>query len=174
MKDSKEGAKVPAVHPTMIIRQMQKKDYESIKRLFDEAYDEYLEFLQVNIPQRYTRERRERKAVARESFDFFLKTESSFVVEKKREVIGYVISQTISGLHGINNVLVVEYIVVRADHRRRGVATALFQKLVDFAERHHMEQIYETVNPDNEASINLAQKVGFNVEDWKVAVLNLR
>lgn len=174
MKDSKEDAKVPAAQPTMIIRQMQKKDYESIKRLFDEAYDEYLEFLHVNIPQRYTRERRERKAVAQESFDFFLKTESSFVVEKKREVIGYVISQTISDLHGINNVLMVEYIVVRADHRRQGVATALFQKLIDFAERHHMEQIYETINPDNEASIKLAQKVGFNVEDWKVAVLNLR
>jgi L-amino acid N-acyltransferase YncA len=174
VKDSREYGKVPEVQPSMIVRRMQKKDYGSIKRLFDEAYDEYLEFLQVNNPERYTRERRERKKVAQESLDFFFKTESSFVAEEKREVIGCVISQTISDPHGINDVLVVEYIVVRAEHRRRGVATALFQKLIDFAERHHVEQIYETINPDNEASIKLAQKMGLNVEDWKVAILSLK
>jgi L-amino acid N-acyltransferase YncA len=174
VKDSKENARALATRPTMRIRRIQKKDCGSIRRLFDEAYDEYLKFLRVNNPERYVREKRERKEVAEESLDFFLKAESSFVAEEKREVIGCVISRTISDLHGINNVLVVEYIAVRAEHRRRGVGTALFHKLIDFAKRHHIEQIYETINPDNEASIKLAQKVGFNVEDWKAAILNLR
>jgi ribosomal protein S18 acetylase RimI-like enzyme len=112
----------------MMIRRMRDKDYESVKSLFNEQYDEYLEFLRVNNPRRYTRERRERREVARPSFDFFVKTESSFVAEIKRKVIGYVISQTISDVHGMNDALLVEEIAVKAEHRRQGVATALFQK----------------------------------------------
>jgi len=34
----------------MIIRQMEEKDYEAFKRLFEEAYSEYLEFLKRKSP----------------------------------------------------------------------------------------------------------------------------
>ncbi len=158
----------------MIIRLMREKDYKPIKRLFDEAYDEYLEFLRLNNSERYSREMRERQKVTHASFDFFIKAGSSFVAEEKGEVIGYEISQTISDLHGINNVLMAEYIVVNAKYRRQGVATALLQKLINVAKRHNIKQVYTTINPDNDASIKLAQKVGFNVEDWKIAVMNLK
>jgi L-amino acid N-acyltransferase YncA len=158
----------------MMIRRMRDRDYESVKRLFNEQFDEYLEFLRVNDPRRCVRERGERQEVVRPSFDFFLKIGSSFVAEEKRNVIGYVISQTISDVHGMNDVLLVEEIAVKAEHRRRGVATALFQKLIDFAKRQNIKRIYGTINPDNDVSIKLAQKVGLNVEDWKVATLNLR
>jgi L-amino acid N-acyltransferase YncA len=152
---------------------MQKQDFESIRRLFDEQYDEYLGFLQLNDPQRYDIEKRERQEVDRTSFEFFLNTGSSFVAEEKHEVIGYVISQTMSDVHGMNDVLLVEEIAVKAKYRRKGIATALFQKIIDYAKRHNVKQIHTAINPDNDASIKLAQRVGFNVEDWKKAVLNL-
>jgi L-amino acid N-acyltransferase YncA len=158
----------------MMMRRVRRKDFKPIKRLFDEAYDEYLEFLQRNNPKQYVRDKRERQEVAAASFDFFLETGSSFVVEENHEVIGYVLSQTISDMHGTNDVLLVEYIVVDAKHRRRGVATALYRKLIDYAKRHSIMEIYATINPDNDPSIKLAQKVGFEVKEWKVATLSFR
>ncbi len=57
---------------TMVIRQMRKQDYMPIKTLFDKAYEEYLEFLKLNNPQRYIREKREKQEVTQASFNFFI------------------------------------------------------------------------------------------------------
>jgi len=153
----------------LIVRKMQKKDYEPYKRLFDEAYTEYLEFLMQRNPQQYQKEKREERKVTRTRFNFYLKTGSSFVAEEKGEVIGYVASQAASYMHGVDKLLWIEYVVVEPEHRRKGIGAALLQKLMDYAKHNNINRIYTTINPDNEASIKLHQKVGFNVKSWKVA-----
>jgi len=153
----------------MIVRQIKEKDYEPYRSLFEEAYTEYLESLRFSNPKEYRKEHKERRKVTRARFSFYLKTGSSFVAEEKGEAIGYIASQTVSYMHGVDKLLWIEYVVVKSEHRRQGIGTALLRRLMDYAKRNNINRIYTTINPDNEASIELHQKMGFNVKSWKVA-----
>ena len=153
----------------LIVRQMVKEDYKLYKRLFDEAYYEYLQDLKRSNPQQYHKEIQNKRKVTSSRFNFYLNTESSFVAEKNGEVIGYVASQTINYQHGVDKLLWIEYIVTKKEHRRQGVATLLLKKLVDHAKHKRIDRIYTTINPDNTASIKLHKKLGFKVKNWKTA-----
>jgi len=153
----------------LIVRKIDKRDYGHYKRLFEDAYGEYLEFLRLNNSQQYQKEKPEKRKVSQARFNFYLKTGSSFVAEEKGEVIGYVASQTVSYMHGADKLLWIEYIVVKPEHRRRGIGTALLQQLTDHAKHNNIDRIYTTINPDNKVSIKLHQKTGFKIKSWKVA-----
>jgi RimJ/RimL family protein N-acetyltransferase len=155
----------------LIVRPLAKEDFEPYRRLFDEAYYEYLEALKLSNPSQYRRELQDKRKVTSFRFNFYLKTGSSFVAEKNGEVIGYVASQTINYQHGVDRLLWIEYIVTKKEHRRRGVATLLLKKLIDHAKHQRIDRTYTTINPDNTASIKLHQKLDFNVKDWKIATL---
>jgi len=157
----------------LIIRKMHEKDYEAYKLLFDEAYGEYLESLRHGNPEQYRKERCEMRAVSNERFDFYLKTGSSFVAQEKGEVIGYVASQTISYMRGLDKVLWIEYVVVKSEFKRHGIGAALLRRLAHNAKASKIDQIFSTINPDNEASIKLHQKVGFKITNRKVASFNI-
>ena len=158
----------------VIIRLMDERDYEPFRGLFEEAYAEYLEFLKVKNPQRYQKERKIRREVSPARFNHYLETGSSFVAEEDGKFIGYVASQAVSFMHGVDKLLWIEYIVVQSGHRRKGVGTALLNRLIDYAKSVNIDRIYTTINPDNEASIKLHRNVGFNVEDRKVASLRIQ
>jgi L-amino acid N-acyltransferase YncA len=49
------------------------------------------------------------------------------------------------------------------------MALALLRRLVDHARKLGINSVYATINPDNEPSIKLHRKAGFEVHDWKVA-----
>jgi RimJ/RimL family protein N-acetyltransferase len=76
-------------------------------------------------------------------------------------------------MRGHDKVLWIEYIVTTKEHRRQGIATALLKKLKDYARQHQTGLIFATINPDNEASIKLHQKLRFHIRDWKTASLNV-
>jgi len=157
----------------LVVRPLAEKDHEPYKRLFQEAYRDYLEFLRQSNPKQFEQEKQEKRKVTSTRFNFYLKTGSSFVAEEKGKVSGYVASQTISYMHGVDKLLWIEYIVVKPEHKRRGIATALLRKLVHYAKKNNINRIYTTINPDNTASIRLHQKLGFNVKSWKVASLKV-
>jgi RimJ/RimL family protein N-acetyltransferase len=151
------------------MRLLEEKDFESFRRLFEDAYAEYLQFLKRENPQQYLKERQERREVTRERFDFYLKTGSSFIAEENGDVIGYVASQTVFFTHGVDRQLWIEYIVVHPEFRRRGIGLALLDRLKEYAKRSGIDEIYTTMNPDNEASVKVHRKAGFNVRKWNVA-----
>jgi len=163
---------------SLIIRKLEAKDYGAYKRLFDESYSEYLEFLKRENPQQYQKEQQEireaKREVSRARFDFYLKTGSSFIAEEKGEVIGYVASQTVRFEHGVDELLWIEYIVFQQKFRNRGVGLALLNKLKDYVEHSGIDRIYTTISLDNEASIKLHLKAGFNVEDRKLVSYRIR
>jgi len=158
----------------MIIRKLEEKDYEAFKGLFEEAYSEYLKFLSRENPQQYRKERQERREVSHARFDFYLKSGSSFVAEEDGKVAGYVASQTVRFMHGVDKLLWIEYIVVQRKFQKRGIGFTLLHKLIDYAMRSGIDRIYTTINPDNEASIKLHLKAGFNVKDRKIASYKTR
>ena len=153
----------------LIVRQLAQEDYKPYKKLFDETYYEYVEDLRRNNPQRYHKEMQDKRRETSSRFNFYLNAGSSFVAEKGGEVVGYVATQTISYMRGLDRVLWIEYIVTKKEHRRQGIAAALLMKLKNYAKRHRIDSIYATINPDNTASIKLHQELGFNVKSWKVA-----
>ncbi len=158
----------------MLIRKLEDKDYEDCKRLFEEAYSEYLDFLKHQNHQQYQKERKERIEVTRARFDFYLKTRNSFVAEENGEVVGYVVSQTVNFMRDVDKLLWIEYIVVQREFRRQGIGFALLRKLIEHARSIAVDRVSTTINPDNEASIKLHLKAGFSVDDWKSASLIIR
>jgi L-amino acid N-acyltransferase YncA len=148
---------------------MHEKDHEVYRLLFDEAYREYLWSLRYNDPEQYRKEKCEMRSVSHERFDFYRKTGSSFVAQEKGKVIGYVATQTIAFMRGLDKTLWIEYIVTKKEYRKHGIATALLEKLRDYAQQHQIDIVYATINPDNIASIKLHQKLGFNVKNWITA-----
>jgi phosphinothricin acetyltransferase len=153
----------------LIVRQMVKEDYKLYKRLFDEAYYEYLERLRLNNPRQYRREIQNKRKVTLPRFNFYLQTGSSFVAEKDGTVVGYIATQAIPYMRGHDKVLWIEYIVTRKDHRRQGIAAALLKKLKDHAKQHRINAICATINPDNTPSIKLHEKAGFKIRNQKSA-----
>jgi L-amino acid N-acyltransferase YncA len=158
----------------MRVRLLQKKDFEGFKRLFDEAYSEYLEFLRHRSHELFLEAVEEKEEITWEGFDFYVRAGTSFVAEEKGKVIGYVASQTMPSLHGVTKTLWIEYIVVQQGFRRRKIGLALLSKLLDYAKQNGIDEIYATINPDNPASIQLALKAGFDVKDWKIATYNVK
>ena len=54
--------------------------------------------------------------------------------------------------------------------RFKGILTGtLLRKLIHYAKRANIDRIYTTINRDNEASIKLHLKAGFNVRSGEVA-----
>jgi len=158
----------------MRVRLLEEKDFEAFRTLFDEAYSEYLEFLRHKSHEQFLEAVEEREEVTREGFDFYLQTGTTFVAEEGDKVIGYVASQTMPSLHGINKMLWIEYIVVQQKFRRRKIGLALLAKLLNYARQAGIDRICATMNPDNPASIQLALKVCFDVKDWKIATYNVK
>jgi L-amino acid N-acyltransferase YncA len=152
----------------VIVRGIEEKDYEVFKRLFDQAFSEYLKSLKQRNPQQYVKELKERREVTSSGFNFYSKTGSTFVAEENGEAVGYVASQRVPSMHGVD--LWIEYIVVQKEFRKRGIGLALLQKLIDYAASSSIDRIYAFINLENEPSMQLHSKAGFNIEDWKIAV----
>ena len=158
----------------MKVRLLEEKDFGAFRKLFDEAFSEYLEFLQHENHEQFLKEVTEREEVTREGFDFYLKTGATFVAEEEGKVIGYVAGQTVPSLHGVNKELWVGFIVVQKEFRRRKIGLALLAKLQNYAREMGIERLYSTINPNNPESIGLHQKAGFEVKDWKMATYNVK
>jgi len=152
----------------VIVRGIEEKDYEVFKRLFDEAFLEYLESLKQGNPRQYMRELKERREITRSGFNFYIGIGSTFVAEENGEVDGYVASQRVPSMQGVD--LWIEYIVIQKEFRRRGIGLSLLQKLIDYTVSSSTDRTYAFINPDNEPSMRLHSEAGFNVEDWKIAV----
>jgi aminoglycoside 6'-N-acetyltransferase I len=153
----------------MRVRLLEERDFEAFRTLFDEAFSEYLEFLRYENHKQFLEEVAEREEVTREGFDFYLQSGTTFVAEEEGKVVGYVASQTVPSLHGINKELWVAFIVVQKKFRRQKIGLALLAKLQSCAREEGIERIYSTINPNNPESIRLHQKAGFEVRDWKIA-----
>jgi L-amino acid N-acyltransferase YncA len=152
----------------VIVREIKEEDYEVFKSLFNQAFSEYLEFLKHENPQQYEKELGERREITRSGFEFYLGTGSSFAAEENGKAVGYVVSQKVPSMHGVD--LWIEYIVVQREFRRRGVGLAILQRLIDYAASSRTDRIYAFINPDNEPSMRLHSKADFSIEDWKIAV----
>jgi len=101
--------------------------------------------------------------------DFYVATHCSFAAIENERLLGVLLAQHLRWINDWDKVLWLEYIAVRATHRRKGIGLALISAAKDFARKHDIKELFATLNVDNEESKSLLLKAEFDVKDWRIA-----
>jgi len=75
--------------------------------------------------------------------------------DKGGKLVGYCVCTTGRNLAHLIS------IAVQIDYRKRGVATALLQKAIEFLVEHNILELWLEVNPKNVDALSLYSKMGF-------------
>ncbi len=103
----------------------------------------------------------------RQQLEIIEKQENATIIlaEEKGELIGYLI--TIGGTTQRKKHTAYVVIGVLDQHKGKGIGTALFEKLDEWAIVHDIVRLELTVVTQNEAGVSLYKKMGFEVEGIK-------
>ncbi len=146
------------------MRPLRAGDYSMIKKLERASINEYLLHLK-GMGEKDT----VALSVSRAYFVHYLKMGSSFVAEADGKIVGYILSQPTSFIHSRRWELWLEYIVVLAEHRRRGIGSMLLTAAERWARKHNFDLLHTSLNPNNPESEGLLEKHGFEVRNWLIA-----
>ena len=112
-------------------------------------------------------------APARETIASFVEAGWSYVAEVGDEVVGYLLAQPIAFVEATPLTVWVEEVAVHPDHRRRGVATALYRALGDAARAAGAKAVLTRLDRDDAAALALHRRVGFQVHPTETVVWRL-
>jgi len=150
------------------IRKLAARDYRAVKKLERVIVDEYLGYL------RETGEKDTIESwITSEYFNHYLRAQASYVAEIARELVGFILVQPTSFVHGAQREIWLEYIAVQPASRRKGIGTMLLSTVIEYANTHDIPLLYTTLNPNNKESIQFLTMHGFEVKDWKEATKKL-
>lgn len=156
---------------SVAIRPMRAGDYAALRAL-DEAVMRHAAaaFLGFDWETATEARKEETRAITPAAFAFYAETGCSFVAEDDGERVGYVLAQPLRHFDLEPLALWVEDISVHPAWHRRGVASALYDHLHDWAATAGATVILAGIHPDNAASLVLHRRVGFAVHNTKTAV----
>ena len=150
------------------IRKLAGRDYKAVKRIERIIVDEYLGYL---------RETGEEDTIepwiTQEYFNHYVRAQASYVAEIARELVGFVLVQRTSFVHGAEREIWLEYIAIEPPSRRKGIGTMLMSAVIGYAKTHNISLLYTALNPNNKESFQFLTTHGFNVKDWKEATKKL-
>ncbi|MCG7844597.1 MAG: GNAT family N-acetyltransferase [Methanomassiliicoccales archaeon] len=112
-------------------------------------------------------------ASAKDSFEFYRESGTSYVAVEKGQVVGFLFSQMIQYVNNIEKVLWIENIGVHPDHRRKGVGLKLLRRAALDAKKKGAKAIQSVIMPDSKNVVMLHKKVGFFMDGRKFAFLDL-
>jgi L-amino acid N-acyltransferase len=143
-------------------------DYRKIREIERSGIDEYRRFLKETgeIDAVET-------SVTPPYFEHYLRLGSSFVSEVDGMIVGYILCQPTSFVHGRGRELWLEYMIVLSKHRGKGIGSMLLAGVVRWARRSNFNLLYTNLNPNNSESAGLLRKYGFEVRNWLTAQINL-
>ncbi len=145
-------------------RRLTSNDYRAVKNIEGIIVNEYLQYL---------KETSEKDTIVRwmtpQYFNHYVRTETSFVAETDRKLVGFILAQPTSFVQGAKREIWLEYIAVLPEARKMGIGSRLISKAVNHARSHGVKLLYTTLNPNNNESSRLLVKHGFEVKDWKQA-----
>jgi GNAT superfamily N-acetyltransferase len=151
------------------VRRLTPNDYRAVKKIEKIIVGEYLLYLK-ETGERDTIER----WITPLYFDHYVRSETSFVAEMDGKVVGFILAQPTSYLHGARKEIWLEYIAVLPEVRKLGIGSRLMSKTVDQAYSQGVKLLYTTLNPNNSESSRLLERHGFEVKDWKEAKRKLK
>ena len=95
---------------------------------------------------------------AKEEFESYIKSQYPiYVYQENGEFLGYLVCR-VDG-----DVVWVESLFVLKEHRRRGIAAALFAVAEELAKSHGNDTLYNYVHPNNDGMISFLSNRGYNV-----------
>ena len=150
------------------IRKLAARDYRAVRRIERIIVDEYLGYL-----KRTGEEDTIEPWITPEYFNHYLGAQASYVAEIDRKLVGFILVQPTSFVHGAGREIWLEYIAVQPASRRKGVGTMLMSTVIEYANTHDISLLYTALNPNNKESIRFLTMHGFEVKDWKEATKKL-
>ena len=103
----------------------------------------------------------------------FVEAGWSYVAEVGDEVVGYLLAQPIAFVDAAPLTVWVEEVAVHPDHRRRGVATALYRALGEAARAAGAKAVLTRLHRDDAVALALHRRVGFQVHPTETVVWRL-
>jgi ribosomal protein S18 acetylase RimI-like enzyme len=151
------------------VRRLTSNDYQAVKEIEKIVVKEYRHYLKE------TGEKDTIKPwITPQYFDHYMKAENSFVAETDGKVVGFILAQPTTYLHGAEREIWLEYIAVHPESRKKGIGSMLISMTVKQAHSHGVKLLHTTLNPNNNESNRLLVKHGFEVKDWKEAKRELK
>ena len=150
------------------IRKLAARDYKAVKRIERIIVDEYLGYLK-ETGEEDTIE----PWITPEYFNHYVRAQASYVAEIARKLVGFILVQPTSFVHGVEGEIWLEYIAVQPTSRRKGIGTMLMSTVIEYATTHNISLLYTALNPNNKESIQFLTMHGFEVKDWKEATRKL-
>jgi len=156
------------------IRAMRRDDYTELRDL-DDAVMRYCAraFLGFDWDAATPERREEQRAITPDAFTFYVATGCSFVAASSGEILGYVLAQPLRHFDLDPLAIWVEDISVHPKHHRRGIARGLYGTLHDWAVAVGATVILAGIHVENEASLALHRRVGFEGHTTRTAVWRL-
>src|SRR5437870_7479883 len=108
-----------------------------------------------------------------EYFNNYVRAQASYVTEVARKLVGFILVQPTSFVHGAQREIWLEYIAVQPASRRKGIGTMLMSTVIEYANTHDIPLLYTALNPDDNESIQFLRKHGLRVKDWQEATKKL-
>jgi RimJ/RimL family protein N-acetyltransferase len=144
-----------------MIRQAELKDAENLADLIRQVENES-PFMLYEAGERELTEATQRKMMEKFSRQ---KNSAIFVAEDKETLAGYLIA--IGGTARKNKHSAYIVIGILQEHQGKGIGTALFHELEDWAMQNGLHRLELTVITDNSAGVALYEKAGFEIEGTK-------
>lgn len=88
-------------------------------------------------------------------------------------VVSFLLTKVVEWIDGRKRVLWLDYIAVDPKCRRNRIASLLLENAKRYARGNKVDEIFTTLNIDNEPSRKLLVRLGFVVKDWRIASLVL-
>jgi len=156
------------------IRLMVAGDREELRTLELSLFREYLERSQAARWEDLSPETIDMLGASNESaYDFYSGAGLSFVALEEDRIVGFLFAQMMEHVHSVPRVVWIENVGVHPDHRREGTAYLLVRKAVHEGRARGADMVYSTIMLDNLESILLHKKLGFMVEERRIALLDL-
>ena len=152
----------------MRTRKLAARDYKAVKRVERVIVDEYLGYLKETGEEDMIE-----PWITPEYFNQYLRAQASHVAEIARKLVGFILVQPTSFVHGSEREIWLEYIAVQPASRRKGIGTMLMSAVIEYAKTHDISILYTALNPNNRESIQFLTMHGFVVKDWKEATKKL-
>ena len=151
---------------TVKIRPLGQRDYRSVKNLERIIVGEYLRFLKETGQQDEIE-----PWIMQDYFNYYMRTKASFVAVVHGEVAGFILAQPTSYVHSAKKEMWLEYIAVLPELRRKGIGSTLITKVLDSARSEKVTVLHTALNPNNDESSKFLEKHGFEIKDWKSAMI---
>ena len=150
------------------IRNLVSRDSRAVKKIERIIVDEYLTYLKETGEEDVIE-----PWITPQYFNHYVRAHVSYVAEIASKLVGFILVQRTSFVHGVERELWLEYIAVDPASRRKGIGTKLMSAVSEFGKTHDISLLYTALNPNNKESIKFLGMHGFVIKDWAEAIKKL-